>query len=265
MPQITDIRVQKKRKERVSVFLDGEFWTGMSQACYLELGLEGGQELTRQQVQDVEARVVSDSALGYALNRIGYGMVSEAQLKEKLIEREYSEQIADAVIAQCRELALVDDPYYAELLAAGQKEKGMGRRRVEQKLREKGLPPTIVEQALADAFPEDPDSDLDLARRSLQMKYGTELLDRPTQNRALGLLARRGFNVGVSRSVVAEQSLSEDQEAELHGPAEARQELERKYGGAELDRDMRRKAYGFLSRRGYTRSVINRALAGVDE
>lgn len=263
MPKVTDIQVQKRRKDRVSIFLDGEFWTGMSQNCFLELGLESGQELTKERVREIEKRVVSDSALTYALNRLGYGMVSEAKLREKLKEREYGDAVCDEVIAQCRDLALVNDEYLAETLATEMREKGMGRGRAADKLREKGLPKDLADRALDEAFPDADEHQL--ARRSLQMKYGEEPLDRRTQQRVLGFLTRRGFSLAIAQAVIAEQSLDEEAEAALHSPDEARELLRRKYGKDELSRDEQRKAYGYLARRGFTSRVISLALSGAED
>ncbi len=63
MPRITEIKRQKRQAERVSVFLDGEFWTGMSMDLMLELGLRSGADLTEERKREIETLVVEDKAL----------------------------------------------------------------------------------------------------------------------------------------------------------------------------------------------------------
>jgi len=263
MPVITDIKQQKRRQERVSVFLDGEFWTGMSRNCFLALSLRKDQQLDADDVKDIEEKVVLDSGLFYAMERLSHRLLSEKQLRDKLIGREYGESVIDQVIVQCRELHLLDDEHLAHTLAAERRDRGQGRKRVEQHLREIGVDKQLMDDALDEAF--QPEQEDELAMKALESKFGGDGLDRRQQQRARAFLMRRGFSGQVSNRVAGSRALSEDEESALHGPQEAMELLRKKYS-VPLSGADRRRAYGFLARRGFTSGVISIALdSSLDE
>ena len=55
MPKtITQITVQKKRKNRCSIFLDDEYAFGLDQDIVLQFGLKKGDQLAEQQIEKIK-------------------------------------------------------------------------------------------------------------------------------------------------------------------------------------------------------------------
>lgn len=254
MSKITEIKEQRRQKDRLSLFIDGDFWTGMSKDLFIELQLHNGQELSRAEIKEIESRVVEDSALNYALNRLSRVMTSEKILKEKLQERGYGAEVVDQVIDRCRQLALLDDRLMAENLAAEAHRRQRGPRWLATKLREKGL---SAEQEVLERF-----SDQDqyrAAEEALVAMIGEQRLDRLQQQQKLRTLINRGFAPGAAQQAINKYQLSEEEERQAHGVGQAREALKKKYPGG-VPSGKRSQAYAFLVRRGFLSDVASEAL-----
>jgi regulatory protein len=254
MSKITEIKEQRRQKDRLSLFIDGDFWTGMSKDLFIELQLHNGQELSRAEIKEIESRVVEDSALNYALNRLSRVMTSEKILEEKLQERGYGPEVIAQVIDRCRQLALINDQLMAENLAAEAQRRQRGPRWLATKLREKGLgaEQEVLEQfSAADQYR--------AAEEALLAMIGDQRLDRRQQQQKLRTLINRGFAPGAAQQAINKYQLSDEEERQVRGVDQARQELEKKYrGGVPVGK--RSQAYAFLLRRGYLSDVASEAL-----
>ena len=91
----------------------------------------------------------------------------------------------------------LDDMALAGQLARGMRSRGYGRRRAEQKLRERGLGGTCARDALDEAFGEQDEAAL--AREALGRRPVTDDAER---RRALAFLARRGFSAGAAWAAI---------------------------------------------------------------
>lgn len=55
---ITKITVQKRRKDRFNIFVDGEYAFPISEAVLIKIGLFKGMELTKERQKEIEAMTV---------------------------------------------------------------------------------------------------------------------------------------------------------------------------------------------------------------
>ena len=257
--RITDIRRQKRDRERVAVFLDGEFWTGMSENLLAALGLARGDVISPERKRRIEREVVEDKALGWALKRLSERAISEARLREKLAERGYGEEVIGLVVERCRECGALDDRALAEAVISARRQAGQGRRRVARYLSEIGIPRRLAEELLDEAF--DPRSEADEAEAALEARYGERRLDPREAERATQFLVRRGFSAGAAREAVSRRRMSPEEAERRWGPEQALEELSRRWRGQPLDR---RKASAHLARRQFSSEAIQRAIAAYE-
>lgn len=252
--RITSIQAQKKNSDRVSVFIDDRFWTGMSQNLLIETGLAPGMEMTEDLVKDLELKVVEDEAMGYALRRISRVMTSEKTLRGKLVERGYGGDIQQKVVDELERLALLDDEAMAEMICEDALDRNRGLNWTRKKLADKGV---AIDQDLLEArFPEETENTRALACLESITK---ERLDARQARRRLNTLISRGFSYPAAASAIEARTITEEEEAELHGADEARELITRKYG--QIDSyQTRKKAWDFLRRRGFVSSIIEEAL-----
>lgn len=257
MKTITDIAPQKKRAGRVNVYLDDEFWCGMSVELSQELELSRGKRLSRQEIKRCQEKVVAREALDYCLRRLSMRRSSTGQLRDKLRERDHSEEVIDATIERLEELLLIDDDQYARDLINQKINKGQWGIRISQALSKAGLDKEKSEDLLEEILGK---HDEEQKAEEVLLKKYPEPLDSNDRRRAQAFLARRGFSGSICRDVVARQAMDQEEEAAIYNEEAARALLKKKNRMPGNDRASQQKAFAFLMRRGFTPDVIQKAL-----
>jgi regulatory protein len=255
--RITSLRQQKRRGDRVSVFLDEEFWIGITDRLCNEIGLFVGQEIEEAEKEEIEKRALSDGALQYAFDRLGNKLLPEAELRRKLQSREYSPGTIDSVIERCWELQLLDDGLWAQTVAEERKVRGQGRRRVAEILRQGGISTDQAEGVLEEVFPAD--KEVEEAREALDARFG-ETLDPAEQRRAWSFLLQRGFSSEAAKGAVSERAMSAEEAEAAYGWEEALRVLQARF----RQPVERHRARAYLQRRAFSSSAIEEALRSFD-
>jgi regulatory protein len=146
-----------------------------------------------------------------ALQQLGYGPRTRAQLEQVLARGNVPEESVRRVLDRFGEVGLVDDAAYAsawvESRHAG---RGLARRALAHELRHRGVPDPLVGQAVDQL---DPDRELQTARALVARRLpSTRGLDPAARVRRLtGLLARKGYPGGLSYRVVREALAADGQ------------------------------------------------------
>lgn len=128
---------------------------------------------------------------------------SRAEVEAKLREKGFDEAAIQSTLSGLVRLGYIDDEKFARLWAESRvRLRAFGRRRIDRELREKGIDPSIVREALDGVFTID--QEIDIAEKAAARKVkGMQCLDRETRRRRLaGFLERRGFPYDVIRNVV---------------------------------------------------------------
>lgn len=134
---------------------------------------------------------MADEILAKALAALGRKALTEAEMREWLAVREVDDEGIERVISFLTENLALDDRAFAEAYASDKKElAGWGRDRIREVLLRRGISRPLVEETLSS---DDHESEVERAVRVLQEK-GTDLQDDRGRRRALGLLARRGYD-----------------------------------------------------------------------
>ena len=134
---------------------------------------------------------MAEELLAKALGALGRKALTEAEMREWLAVREVEEEEAERVISFLVENLALDDRAFATAFASDKRElSGWGKDRIREVLLRRGVERRLVEEALR---PDEGESEVDRAVRVLKEK-GAELGDDRGRQRALGLLARRGYD-----------------------------------------------------------------------
>ena len=108
---ITDLKVQKRNRERVNVYLDGEFAFGLplSEAARLRRGqFLSDEDIERLKAMDAYARA-RDAALRYLASRPR----SEAEVRQYLARKGFDDPTVNRVIGRLHEWGYLDDEAFA--------------------------------------------------------------------------------------------------------------------------------------------------------
>ncbi|MGD2050473.1 MAG: RecX family transcriptional regulator [Chloroflexota bacterium] len=196
---ITGITPQKKNKERVNVYLDGEFAFGLSLMTAVSLSI--GQVLTPEKVNSLKAADEVERAKASAYRYLSYRPRSIAELKRQLGNKGFNEDTIDQVVDRLSELELIDDLAFARYWVEQRETfKPRGRRALRYELYQKGIDREIVDIVVADV--DETESAKNAARKKARL--WRELPEDQFYEKLSNYLGRRGFPYEIVRNVTQE-------------------------------------------------------------
>lgn len=204
MPRLTiehdvanDDATATTRRRSIALRLDGKAWLRVEPEALAELGVSTGDEIDAPRRTEVEAALARVRARLFVIRSLSVRAQSTAEIERKLAARDVPADIALEAIERVRGYGYLDDAALAHQLARGMRGRGYGRRRAEQKLRERRLQGPCVDTALDDAYGDQDEAAL--AREALGRRSVADDADR---RRALAFLARRGFSAAAAWAAV---------------------------------------------------------------
>ena len=138
MPKITLISLQNKNKSRCNVFVDGEFYSGVSMETVVKSRLKVGMEVAREELDNVILESERSEALAKAADYISSRLKTKREIKDYLIKKGYSEEIAWYCVDKLKEYDYVNDKEYSKRYVESTAKK-QGKRLTEYKLMMKGV------------------------------------------------------------------------------------------------------------------------------
>ena len=208
--RVTDIARQKKRSNRVSIFLDGAFAFGLNDETAFNHGLRTGLELDEDQVARMLEEDQRKRAKDAAFHYLSFRPRTIKEVRDKLREKNYEEEIVQETIVLLKRLGLLDDRDFADRwIAERLRLKPRGRRLLFVELIKKGIARETAEEALSTAF-ENKD-ERTLAADLLRKRTARTRTGKPRQafRKMRDFLVRKGFDFEVAREV-AEERMRED-------------------------------------------------------
>jgi regulatory protein len=193
--RITAIEKQERRS-RVNISVDGVYRLSLSLAVLADAALRLDDEITNDdvtQLENLDARYVAYQA---ALRLLSYRPRSEQELRRRLKRRAIAEPHIDETIEKLKRQGYIDDVSFAQSWVASRNQASpRGKRLLTWELRAKGVAPETAQEAAQET------SDDDAAyRAALKKVRSLSSLDAAEFRRRLGeFLVRRGFAWGVVR------------------------------------------------------------------
>ncbi|NUQ38936.1 MAG: RecX family transcriptional regulator [Caldilineales bacterium] len=206
---ITRIVYQQRNRQRVNVFVDGAFALALPDAEAARLQV--GQTLTPADI--ARLRQIDDAAKAYdkALRLLGSRPRSQQEIAQRLNRAGYPPEIVSAALARLQQQGYLDDAaFIAWWIENRARFSPRGRRALQQELRQKGLDPQMIDQALAMI----PDEDQALAAARQRAARWRGLSQEAFDHKLLSFLQRRGFDFETARAAAAQlwQELGAGQE-----------------------------------------------------
>lgn len=201
---ITAIEPQQRAKDRVNIFLDGQFALGVNVDVVAALYLGVGQRISEEHL----ARIVREETLAKAKDRafllLSYRDRTEKEIRDRLNRAGYEPEIVDEVIAKLYELNFLDDQdFAAKYVEHRMGSRPVGRRALSWEMRRKGLDAETVAEATSTL---DDEAEREAARQAARTRIGKmgRLDHKEARQRLSGFLQRRGFAWDTIRCVVDE-------------------------------------------------------------
>ncbi|NDJ63227.1 MAG: RecX family transcriptional regulator [Chloroflexi bacterium] len=196
---ITALEVQKRNKDRVSVFLDEAYAFSLSLAAAARL--HKGQTLTPSEIETLRGDDDVVRATDRAARYLSYRPRSRHEVRTYLIDKEFADPVVEAALAKLERLGYLDDVAFARFWVEQRTMfKPLGPHALRYELRQKGIANAIIDEALAAVDAES--AAYQAAASRLQRLRGT---DRRTFEAKIGAyLQRRGFRYDVIRTTLAQ-------------------------------------------------------------
>ena len=196
---ITALRFQKRNKNRVNVYLDGQFAFGL--AAIEAARLRVGQTLGDDDVARLQKRDEVERAYERALNFLSYRPRSETEVCRNLRKKNVEDEVIEVVVERLTRAELLNDREFARYWMENRLQfNPRGARALRQELWEKGVSAPIIADALADF-------DEGIAARRVAeagARRLAHLKPRDFCRRLRAYLARRGFSYAVIKPLVEE-------------------------------------------------------------
>jgi regulatory protein len=197
---ITDIQAQKRNRNRVNIYLGGQYAFSLDRMAAGWLTV--GRALSDEDISRLQEKDEFETALNRAMHFLSFRARSQQEMQTYLLKKGFEPALIDRVITRLKEEKLVDDLDFAQnWLDSRQRFRPRSKSLMKLELRQKGVAETEIEQALQSSNLDDLELAL-TAGRKLSRRY--QLLDKLEYNRKLGAaLQRRGFSYGIVRDCLS--------------------------------------------------------------
>lgn len=206
MSEITKIEVQKRNKDRYSIYIDDEYSFGIYENVLINYGLHKGMKIEKDFLEDVLKKEEQECANGYALKLLNFKMRTTEEIRKRMREKEYTDDIIDETIDYLNYLNYLDDEDYARKFVSDKSNlKNMGKERIKRELYMKGVDNETISNAIEDIVDDDEEYEKakEIAIKKLETTYKND--DKNARYRKLGgLLQRRGYSMNVVMPLLKE-------------------------------------------------------------
>lgn len=186
---ITALTIQKRNKERVNVFIDGQF--ALAVTALAAMTLKKGQYLGDAEIEQLKDTDELDKAYNSAIRFLGFRQRSQAEIERYLHDKGYAPEVVAPIVARLRDQQYLDDEAFARFwLENRERFRPRGRQALRYELHQKGLDPAVIETALDDL------DEAESAWAAIEGKFyrWKNLDEQDFKQKVLGFLSRRGFN-----------------------------------------------------------------------
>lgn len=148
MSEITNLEIQKRDDKRVNLYLDDQFYSGISIELVMKHHLKKGMEISREFLDEIILEDEKGKALDKAVKYISSTLKTTKQIREYLRKKEYAPQTIEYVIEKMQEYKYLDDEAYAKAFVATYSNK-YGKIKLISALRSKGVGENVIDEVFA--------------------------------------------------------------------------------------------------------------------
>lgn len=199
--QITRLEIQKKRKDRVNVYLNQQYAFSAHVDLVLEYRLDKGTQVTSEKLRELVEADDKYMAYQYGLRYALMRTISISGCRKKLYQQGFEEASIQTAIERLIENDYLSDEryarYYCEMKAGL-----IGRNRLMLELMKQGIDRNLANQVIGETLVED--DQLEEAERLARKKLEQlgMILDHKNYAKVYGLLSRKGFTQDITRKVM---------------------------------------------------------------
>ena len=199
MSVITRLTTAKSRESRINIYLDGKYTFCLPADVVAREGLRTNQELSSGQVKALAAADRYRRCLNAAIRYIGYRPRSEFEVRQRLRQRGFEDDMLEKVVTDLKEQGLIDDTSFARFWKENRQDfSPRSRWLTGAELQRKGIDRELIDRVVSEV------DDNDAAyRAALHKSRHLPSSDYQLFRRRLGEhLKRRGFTYEVINNTI---------------------------------------------------------------
>lgn len=210
MAKITKIEIQKRNKERVNLFLDGEYAFSLSLELMYKEGLKVNQEVDINILKALAKKESYIRCKESALRIIERNYKTEKEVRDKLKLKGYEEDDIDSSIEFLKNYNFLNDYNYTKAFIKD-KINIQGSQKIKYNLIKKGISKEIVQEQLSSIDKDDEKiTALNLAKKKLNIIKKSENDEYKISGKLYRFLISKGYGYDVVKEVVKEVMLLDD-------------------------------------------------------
>lgn len=191
--KITDITPQKHNKNRVSVFVDGEYSFSLENTDMVRLKVKIGNEITDEDILRFNTECNLTKAKNRVMDIINRRLLPKKAVIDDLLKHGFDKDIAKKAVEEFENLGYINDEFFASQYAKDAYEyKKHGKLRIINDLVQKGIEKDLAKEILCQLDIDEKDNILDI----LNARFSNlDFSDFKQKNKAIRYLATRGYNI----------------------------------------------------------------------
>ncbi len=192
---VTAITQQKRDESKYNIFIDGEYAFALPMQDILYFKLKEGQEAAEDTVNFIRQNLIYIKAQDTALHFLGYKMRTVKEIRRKLEEKEFAEDIIEQVLAFLEKYGYADDREYCRRYIREQlRLKPKSGYALGIELKQRGVSSAIVEEILAET---EFDEAADAVRWLEKKSRGQWPPDLKKKKQLYDFLLRKGYSYDI--------------------------------------------------------------------
>ena len=204
MAIITKIEIQKRNKERVNLFLDGEYAFSISTELVYKEGLKTKDEIDSDKLKIIADHESQIRCKNSALRIIEKSYKTEKEVRDKLILKGYEDNSINKSIEFLKEYNFINDSNYTKAFIRD-KLKSQGSQKIKYTLIQKGISKENIDEELSNLNKESEKSTaFNMAKKKFDIIKKKENDNYKISGKLYRYLISKGYEYDVTSEVVKE-------------------------------------------------------------
>lgn len=195
--------IEEINNKKVRVFIDNEFAFVLYKGELRLYRIQEGEEIGEGEYLEIMEMILPKRAKLRSMNLLKSRAYTEKQLRDKLIQGEYGENIIEEAIDYVRSYGYIDDRKYAEdFISCHMGDRS--RKKIELDLYRRGIDRKIIKEIMERMMEEGegPDEFLAVQKFLDKKNFDPNTAGNKEKQKMLAFLYRKGFNMDIIRRVL---------------------------------------------------------------
>lgn len=204
MPKITKIEIQKNNKDRVNIYLDGEYALAINAELIYKENLKVKDDVDISKLQEIAEKESYIRCEESAIKIIERSYKTEKEIRDKLKQKGYEEKQINNSIDFLKEYNFINDNTYAKAFIKD-KLSSKGSQKIKYDLMKKGIAKDIIEENLIKVDKnEEKEVALNVGRKKYESIRRKESDNYKLSGKLYRFLISRGYAYDIVKDVVKE-------------------------------------------------------------